>query len=93
MIVGPVSAVSLWGVEDEGAVILAHGDRTVVSFEVLTGEAIQVVRKVRSVEVTVSLELKDFPIIIILLFVLSEATLEELQAGNHVAGIGALDRD
>jgi hypothetical protein len=91
MIVGPVSAVSLWGVEDEGAVILAHGDRTVVSFEVLTGEAIQVVRKVRSVEVTVSLELKDFPLI--LLFVLSEATLEELQAGDHVAGIGALDRD
>ena len=91
MIVGPVSAVSLVGVEDEGAVILAHGDRTVVSFEVLTGEAIQVVRKVRSVEVTVSLELKDFPII--LLFVLSEATLEDLQAGNNVAGIGALDRD
>jgi len=91
MIVGPVSAVSLVGVEDEGAVILAHGDRTVVSFEVLTGEAIQVVRKVRSVEVTVSLELKDFPLI--LLFVLSEATLEDLQAGNNVAGIGALDRD
>jgi PDZ domain-containing secreted protein len=35
--------------------------------------------------------LKDFPLI--LLFVLSEATLEDLQTGNNVAGIGALDRD
>ena len=87
MIVCPVIVI-LVGVKDESAVILTNFDLTVWSFEFLTFEAIQVERKILSIEVAVSLELKE-----IRLFVLSEATLVNLQIGNNVAGVGTFDLD
>ena len=84
IVVGPVSAVSLGSVEDEGAVVLTHVNSAVVSLEDLAAEAIEVVSGVLSIIVRVCLELKDS----ISALILMVATLEELHVLDDSGGVG-----
>ena len=84
IVVGPVSAVSLGSVEDEGAVVLTHVNSAVVSLEDLAAEAIEEVSGVLSIIVRVCLELKDS----IRFLILMVATLEELHVLDDSAGVG-----